>query len=207
LTRRGEERDHHASLLENRPHGTGRDLIAEPGQFAMDASITPGGVLGGQPQHQPTQLGCRAPAAASRASGLSPASLHQVPVPPQDRGRGDDAMQSTCWGQQPGQRREHRAVRPGQSRSVHLTAQHGDLVTQHEDLRILRMCTAGQQSQPGHDLPEDHHPSADGAVEMTACWATSGSGSRGRGARCSPLRRMVWLPSDRLPRQCSVSMV
>jgi DNA-binding transcriptional LysR family regulator len=30
-----------------------------------------------------------------------------------------------------------------------------DLVTQHEDLRILRMCTAGQQSQPGHDLPED----------------------------------------------------
>jgi hypothetical protein len=58
------------------------------------------------------------------------ALLHQVPVPPQDGGRSDDPMPSTNGGQQPGQCCQHRPVRPGQSRSVHLAAQHGDLVPQ-----------------------------------------------------------------------------
>jgi hypothetical protein len=44
------------SSLENRPHPTCRDLVAKPGEFAVDASIPPGRVLGGQPQHQPAQL-------------------------------------------------------------------------------------------------------------------------------------------------------
>jgi hypothetical protein len=44
-------------------------------------------------------LGWGASAAGSRASGLGPASLHQVAVPPQDGGRGDDPMQSASWGQ------------------------------------------------------------------------------------------------------------
>jgi hypothetical protein len=35
-----------------------------------------------------------------------------------------------------------------------LTA-HGDLVTEHKNLRIFRLCAAGQQSQPSHELPED----------------------------------------------------
>ncbi len=56
-------------------HATGLQPT-HPSEFAMDASITPRGVLGSQPQHQPAQLGCRAPAAASVTSGLSPASLH-----------------------------------------------------------------------------------------------------------------------------------
>jgi hypothetical protein len=33
--------------------------------------------------------------------------------------------------------------------------EHGDLVVEHEDLRVLRWCAAGQQSQPGRELPED----------------------------------------------------
>jgi hypothetical protein len=74
----------------------------------VDASVTPGGVLGGQPQDQPAQLGWAAPAAPLVASGLGPAPLHQVPVPPQDRGRGDDPMPSTGWGQQSGQWGKHR---------------------------------------------------------------------------------------------------
>jgi hypothetical protein len=40
-------------------------------------------------------------------AGATPlASLHQVPVPPHDRGRGDDPMQSTNGGQQPDQCRK-----------------------------------------------------------------------------------------------------
>jgi hypothetical protein len=58
-------------------------------------------------------------------------------------------------GQQPGQCREHRPIRPRQSRSAHLAAQHGDLVPEHKNLRILRLCAASQQPEPGHDLPDD----------------------------------------------------
>ncbi len=87
-----------AGPLENRLHGTGRDLVAKPGQFAMDAPISPGGVVGGQPQHQPAQLGWGAPAAGAVTPVLDPAPLHQVPVPPQNRGRGDDPMRSAGLG-------------------------------------------------------------------------------------------------------------
>src|SRR6185312_3026118 len=72
-----------ASLLENRPHGTCRDLVAKLGQFTVDSPVTPGRVLGSQPQDQPPQLEWGAPATGAVASRLSPASLHQIPVPPQ----------------------------------------------------------------------------------------------------------------------------
>ncbi|MFL6146247.1 MAG: hypothetical protein ACJ72I_01795 [Pseudonocardiaceae bacterium] len=88
-----------ASSLQDRPHRICRNLVAEPGEFAVDPSVTPGGVLCGQPQDQSAQLGCCAAAAGSVASRLGPASFHQVPVPPQDRGGGDDPMQSPGLGQ------------------------------------------------------------------------------------------------------------
>jgi hypothetical protein len=46
-----------AGLLENRPHRTCRNLIAKPGQFTVTVPVTPGKVLGSQPQDQPPQLG------------------------------------------------------------------------------------------------------------------------------------------------------
>lgn len=46
--------------------------------------------------------------------GLGPASCHQVPVPPHDRGGGDDPMPSAGLGQQPG---ELRASSPSQAMS------------------------------------------------------------------------------------------
>jgi hypothetical protein len=85
--------------LQDQPHRTRRNLVAKSDEFALDPSVPPGGVLRGQPQDQPAQFGCRAAAAGSAASGLGPASFHQVPVPPQDRGGGDDPMQSASLGQ------------------------------------------------------------------------------------------------------------
>jgi hypothetical protein len=78
-----------------------------PARFRIDhtarrvrrgSSITPGGVLRGQPQNQPAQCGCRA-AACGAAAGLDPALLDQIPVPPQDRGWRDDPMQLAGRGQ------------------------------------------------------------------------------------------------------------
>src|SRR5205085_9470559 len=49
-----------------------------------------------RPAARPTAVArVGAPATASLASGLSPALLHHVPVPPHDRGGGDDAMPLT----------------------------------------------------------------------------------------------------------------
>ena len=42
-----------AGSFETRPHGTGCYLVAELGEFAVDAPVTLSGVLGGQPQDQP----------------------------------------------------------------------------------------------------------------------------------------------------------
>jgi hypothetical protein len=58
--------------------------------------------------------------------------------PPQHCRQRDDPMHSASLGQQPDQRREHSAVRPGQPLSAHLATEHGDLVAQHQDLGILR---------------------------------------------------------------------
>ncbi|MGH3435459.1 MAG: hypothetical protein ACRDRN_03225 [Sciscionella sp.] len=85
--------------LEDQPHGAGRKVVAEPGEFAVNPSVSPGRVLRSQAQHQPAQLRCRGPAAGAAPWGLGPAPCHQVPVPAHDRGRGHDSMQSASLGQ------------------------------------------------------------------------------------------------------------
>jgi len=84
--------------FENRPPRAGRNRVTEPGEFALDPPVTPGGVLRDQPQNQPAQGGCRA-AACGAAAGLGPALRDQIPVPPQDRGWRDDPMQLAGRGQ------------------------------------------------------------------------------------------------------------
>jgi hypothetical protein len=141
--------------LEDQPHRAGRKLVAEPGKFALDPPVAPDRVLRGQSQYQLAQFGYRATAAGAAASRLAPASPHQVPVPAQHRGGGDDPMHSAGLGQQWGQRREHCPIRPRQSRPSDLASEHGDLMPEHQDLRVLRTCAPGQQSEPGYKLSED----------------------------------------------------
>jgi hypothetical protein len=66
------------------------------------------------------QLGCRAPAAASVASGAGSSVASPSPgATARSWPGGDDPMQSTNGGQEPDQCRNHRPVRPRQSRSAH----------------------------------------------------------------------------------------
>ena len=70
-------------------------------------------------------------------------------MPAQQGPRGDDQAQlpEMASGQQPGQRGHDRPVGPAQPRGLHLALEHGDLVTQDQDLRILRAIGAGEQGQ------------------------------------------------------------
>jgi hypothetical protein len=47
-----------------------------------------------------------------------------------------------------GARPEYRAVEPGERWPVVRAAQHGDLMTQHQDLDVLCRVGAGEQRQP-----------------------------------------------------------
>ena len=86
--------------VEDRPHRACRNWVAKPGEFAVDPPVIPGGVLRGQPQDQPAQVGGRVTACGA-AAGLGPALLDQVPVPSHDRGWSDDPRQLAGLGQQP----------------------------------------------------------------------------------------------------------
>ena len=81
-------------------------------------------------------------------------------VPPQQGARGDDRahLAELAAGQHPGQRSQDRPVGPGQPRSLDLPLEHGNLMTQDEDLGVLGVVGAGQQGEPA-EHPEHHQVS------------------------------------------------
>ena len=84
--------------VQDRPDGGGADLVAEAGEFAVDASISPGGVLGGQAHDQGTQAG--GDGWSTGPDGLGgPAAGDQLAVPAQDGGRGDEQPEAAGRGE------------------------------------------------------------------------------------------------------------
>ena len=79
----------------------------------------------------------------------------QVGVPAQQSPRGDDQahLAELAAGQHLGQRGQDRPVGPGQPRCLYPALQHGDLVTQDEDLGVLGAVGAGEQGKPA-EYPE-----------------------------------------------------
>ena len=69
--------------------------------------------------------------------GVGPLPGDQAAVPPQDGAGGDQPAHSRPCRQQPDQCGEDRAVGPVQPGAWIGPAQHGDLVPQHEQLRVL----------------------------------------------------------------------
>ena len=64
--------------------------VSEPGEFALDAAVSPGRILLGQAQHQVTDLVADRWAAGPVRIGPFPGD--QAAVPGQQRGRGDDPV-------------------------------------------------------------------------------------------------------------------
>jgi hypothetical protein len=70
-----------SGAVEDDPHGAGPDVVAQVGQFTLDAPAAPPRVLPRQPQHQIPNLGChRWP--ARPPSRIGPPACDQLPVPP-----------------------------------------------------------------------------------------------------------------------------
>jgi hypothetical protein len=90
-------------------------------------------------------------------------------MPAQQRLGPDEQPVAARAGQQPGESGQHRAVSPVQSGSGHLSAEHRDLVPQHQQLHIVDRRAPRQQHQPSQQLAEDQieqskrHPSIIGS--------------------------------------------
>jgi hypothetical protein len=73
-----------ACAVQDCPDGGGADLVAEAGEFAMDASVAPGGVLGRQSDGETSEAGGDGGSARSRGLG-GPAAADESLMPAQDR--------------------------------------------------------------------------------------------------------------------------
>jgi hypothetical protein len=124
--------------LEDLPHGGRGDLDTEGGEgFAVDAPVAPPAILLRQSQHQghDRPAGGR-PAGAFGSGDARVTSADQVPMPTQDRVRGDDQLQ--LGPRQPVQQRgQEPPALTRQPRPVDLTLQHGELMAQHQNLDVL----------------------------------------------------------------------
>jgi hypothetical protein len=105
-------------------------------QLALDAPVAPARVLLGQPQDQPDHLVGERRAPASRR-GVCPLARHQPTVPAQDRVRGDKEVRPAPARQRAAQCREDRTVGGSELGSLHLAAEHLELVAEHGDLNVF----------------------------------------------------------------------
>jgi hypothetical protein len=76
-------------------------------------------------------------------------------MPAQNCSRRDQAISPQHWWQPPDERREDRSIRPAQTGLWVDSAQHGDFVTQHQQLDVLGCRRAAKQQQQVHKLKED----------------------------------------------------
>ena len=86
----------------------------------------------------------------------------QAAVPPEHRAGGDQPVGSQLGWQEPDQRGEDRAVGPVQPGPRIRAAQHGDLMAQHEPLRVVGGRRTTEQHEPAADPDEDQIEQTEG---------------------------------------------
>jgi hypothetical protein len=122
--------------VQDLPDGGGADLVAEAGEFAVDASVAPGGVLSCQPDSESSEAG--GDGWSSRARRLSgPAAGDESPMPAQDRRGRDEQTAPPTGGKQPCQGGQYGSVGPAEARPRSASLEYWELVAQEEDLDVL----------------------------------------------------------------------
>ena len=109
--------------------------MAELEQLALDPLVSPAVVLGGEPPDQRGDVGTDW--RSSRAVRIGPLPGDQATVPPQDGSWRDQAVYPQLPGQVPDQRGHDGSVGPVEPGSGLGAAQHGDLMPQDQQFRVL----------------------------------------------------------------------
>ena len=121
--------------LQDPADGGRADPVAELEQLALDPLVSPAVVLGGEPLDQGGNLG--ADWRPSRPVRVGPLAGDQAAVPAQDGIGGDQPVRLQPCRQEPDQRGEHCTVSPVEPGPPIGTAQHGDLMPQHQQPGVL----------------------------------------------------------------------
>ena len=155
-------------VAEDLPHGCLGDLVTETDKFAMDPAVAPGRVLFGETHDQAAQLGRGWWPAWAPTRRLGPVPGDAPAVPAQQRLGCDDPAMSEAMRECHGDRAEQGAVVVGEGRPVDLATEYLNLVTQHDDLEVLRTARTECETSEGsneavqdskHDAPGWRHPS------------------------------------------------
>jgi hypothetical protein len=97
--------------MQDRPDGGGADLVAESGEFTVDAPIAPGRVLGGQPGDQGVEACGNGGSAGAGVRG-GPAAVDDVSVPAQDRCGCEQQSAAAMSGQESAEGGDHGSIGP-----------------------------------------------------------------------------------------------
>jgi hypothetical protein len=139
--------------VEDLPDRGGPDLVAESGEFAMNAAVSPDRVLGSQAQDQAAEPsgdgGSTGPGVRHR-----PAVGDELAVPPQDGSRGDEQPEAPADREQPGEGSDQGAISPAHPRARRAPLEHRELVAQDQDLDLLGRIGTGAQGRPAQQLGE-----------------------------------------------------
>ena len=124
-----------AGAVQDLPDGGGADVVAEAGEFAVDASVSPRGVLGGQADRKSSQA-C-GEGGSTRSPWLRPAAGDEALVPAQDRRGRDEHPEPSTSGEEPGQGGHYGSVGPADPRSGSASVKHCELMAEDEDLDLF----------------------------------------------------------------------
>src|SRR3954452_11934007 len=111
-------------VVQDGPDGGGADLVAESGEFAVDASVPPRRILGGQAHDQGAQAS--GDGRSTGPGGLGgPAVGDELAVPAQDGGGGDEQSEASADREQSGEGADQGAVGPAHLRARCASLEHG----------------------------------------------------------------------------------
>jgi hypothetical protein len=123
--------------LEHPADGGGSDRDAELAELALDAHVSPPGVVPGQPEDCLAKPGIDW-RAAHPGPPVGPLAPHQLAVPPEQGLGGDEERPPTLARQGPGGCGEERPVCRTEPRTADLAAENPELVAEDGDLDVLR---------------------------------------------------------------------
>jgi hypothetical protein len=141
-------------MMKDLPDRGGPDLVAESGEFAVDAAIPPCRILGGQATDQAAESGGDGGSTGSCRLG-GPAAGDQLVVPAQDGGGRDEQPEASADWEQSGEGGDQGAIGPADPRARRTSLEHGELMTQDQDLDLLGGVGTGAQGHPAQQLGED----------------------------------------------------
>ena len=147
------------------PHGSGGNGVAESDEFAVDAPVSPGRVLVGEPQHQRADRGAgRWPAYGCRLVRVGPRAGQEFAVPAQQGSRADETERPQWAWEVAGERCHDQPVGGLQTRPRCLTPKDSKLAAEQDEFHVLGCLTLAadhdQSQEPtGQGIHEgEQHP-------------------------------------------------